>query len=1813
MSNDKYCVSTKAGAVYNAATGAYDYTVKVYYNPATKELLTEAIEPNGGKIYITGALSSTGSGKLLAMDGTANIAIDTTNADRDLRVNKITNKDITGLISIKDTQKNTLTEYTTDGQKMSVKTITLDNRGNASSTSTTQVNGSATTYKPADGMTINWTGGTSGDKKIIKWQYEKDFVFWGLIKYGTTKDFVENEEVKNGKTEVSSSSITGADPLGQGTVIKVNNNAKEYGVTTKDYNNTDESTYTPVVENKKYSGVSGKIFGYGNCTYTWTETQMHSTSSTYTIKGDKPINVGFMTGGGGDISVNSAKDMYLAGNISNATKADGSAIGKVTLNSIDGAISSVGNARVDADDLTAKAAKGISINHSALGNMAKLNIEATTGDVSINSDRGKLQFVGGNKGALSGNLVINAAGDITTASDTVLNGNRIDFTSLGAINAAIAPGQTLTSSDTMSASVNANAHGNIMLTNSNGDMRIGHIASQTGDVSLTTSGSFIDAVGDSTLSDSESKLQKWQELGLINSNDKAEESAASAAIAKSERVQALENRAKQLAMADKKYTEDAQNAALAEYKALAEAYKTNGEAAFEGKNYSQDVKDWAKMYAEVDNSTAYGWSKNELLYAIQDSVLNTVPGQVLTVDKANVQGKNISLSAGKNIGIDGEATNIAYSEMGKLDNLKLLAQAKAGDLTWNNADNRIEVRQQRQITVQLADGGKLNLKANTSNTDNTGNVYLAGVKDTMLDISGTINTTQDVKLLSDMGIRMNEGSIVAKNLIIQGGKGNVGSEDAFIKTNISGNLEANTDTGYGVYLHQTAVGNKPAQVLTIQDAATGTLVLKADNGMQMTTEAGNNIGYLNANSINLQAANGDIGKADDGIRILENGAVINAKAENGSVYLQGAGTKDAGLVVDSITAKGNSKLNLDGDVNFGNDTGNGSISAGVDVTVNGNNVNLNAGTVTAGGASNITAGKDVNVTTGSITSSGAGNITAGNNVNLNSSTLAAGADSVITATNGNIALGSSGITVNGADNGLTLDANGSVMQDAAAAGITADNLTVESGKTQQLLSKSNKVKSLMIKGKNAGSSLMVDGVTRFNGTTDNLLVTVADSHIKGDVLIENYQADTGKITINSTIDTSKYNDEHTGNITVTTDGDITTADGVALNAADKVSINSKKGSVATGGNVTANNEVDIDAANNITANGSLTSANANVDLLAGGSITTQGTVNALNNVIANANGNINTNGDVTATNGNAVLNSSTGSVNTQNVTAGQAVDIDAKQDITAGGNLISNSGDITLDAGGSITTQGTVNALNNVIANANGNINTNGDVTSTNGKAVLNSSAGNVTTKNVKANKDVDIDAAQNIIANGNLTSTNANVDLKAGGSITTNSTVNANNNVIANANSDINTKGDVTATNGNAVLNSKGGSVNTQNVTAGQAVDIDAAKDITASGNLTSTNANVDMNAGGSITTKGQVAAQKNVDYNAKGSITTGNIINSTAGNINLQTDAAQGNITFGGDVTAEHGNINIDVLQNGNVTDHKNKFTALGDKGDINSGNFALQIKGAGDVDLHEIYATNNALIDVANGNLTLAKIDGNLVALQLKTEGKQLKVDELIAGTKIIAQGSDIDLNKIQQRLDADGLLTIVPDGAQPDKPIDNLKIGEIITNKGVRFEHLWLNNGSIKVSEGMFHIDKLVVNNVAHFSNKHMKTAVWGAPPQRDGSDSVYWNNIAVNNPAQNLTEWQQEGTNPDKWMYLHFTAQPNVQHSNGALLDLRNYDYVYDQRFTAVDHMLQQLNENKAEEYDINHAPDVVQYFRYDLYDLDEDDNKSEPAKITVEA
>ena len=65
----------------------------------------------------------------------------------------------------------------------------------------------------------------------------------------------------------------------------------------------------------------------------------------------------------------------------------------------------------------------------------------------------------------------------------------------------------------------------------------------------------------------------------------------------------------------------------------------------------------------------------------------------LLIAKANVQGKNITLNAAKNIGNDAEPVVINYADLTKLENLQLLSQAKAGDLTWSAADQTVTVRQ----------------------------------------------------------------------------------------------------------------------------------------------------------------------------------------------------------------------------------------------------------------------------------------------------------------------------------------------------------------------------------------------------------------------------------------------------------------------------------------------------------------------------------------------------------------------------------------------------------------------------------------------------------------------------------------------------------------------------------------------------------------------------------------------------------------------------------------------------------------------------------------------------------------------------------------------------------------------------------------------------------------------------------------------------------------------------------------------------------------------------------------------------------------
>ncbi len=1793
LGDDNYCINLydnngeKSGAVYNTETGVWDYTVKIYYNPATKELISENVEASGGKIYINGAVSSTGSGRIVAMNGTPDISVDTSLVDRDLRVNSITSNDIEGLISIKDTQKGFLTEYRTDGDKVTVTEISLATDG-TSSKSTADLKDLV--YNPTEDMTIKWTGGTSGDQVVSGYQYTKDFIAWGLIKFNTSDDVLNNQDVQEGKTEITTSTIAGNTPLDTGIVIGVVEGGADYNVSTNTHKDTSNVTVGSTHVEKDWGDPDwlGKILGFGTAIYTWTETTGASTSSTYSLKADKPIEIGFMTGGKGDINVTSNKDMLLAGNITNA-EVNGEGKGSVNLTSKYGSVSAIGSANINSDDVNIKAATGVNVNHTAIGDSADINIATNSGDIKFVSTGGDLNIeqavTGGTNpiDATTGSVYFEAQGNLIDAADVVngdyaVKGQRIDLISnsgnIGALNDdgtvkefRVLGGSVLYSSDTMASSVNAQAQGDIVLTQVDGNMRLGTIVSEDGDAVLTVnSGSFVDAhpSENSDSSSAQDKIDRWLEAGLIVEKDaegnevSADDSTASAEQAKAERVNALTDRMEALAAegehsvqdytdaADAFYNDKGISAAKAAYlDAVAKAkgdptkidaaykdYKAAQDAYFANKGFSDAERETITNYAEVANSDNYGWSKNQLLYAIQESVLTPDLGEVQTVETPNITANNITLKAASGgVGIDGEAEVIKYAELGEVESLKLLAQAKADDLTWDPDNQQVTIQQQQAITV--------NVKKQDGKVDVTGrdNVYLAGVDNTVLNIDG-VTTEGDIRLQGDAGINV-EGTLSGYDLTIAGGTGSImgtGSDgDKYVDTAIRGTLDANAEGS--IYISQ----NGDLKVLTV--AAGEVADLKATNNILMSDVQGSMAqGHINAQTLNLTAGRniGTNGNDVYAIRIADNGVVINAAA-NGDIVLAGVEGKDnaKNIVLGNING---ASLDVDSV---------SSVSLGKDATEDEEAVE---GSITiTGGDAEITAKRDINLVNGTA------NISSGNALNLT-------------------AIG------------------GSIMQNAVHS-ITSDNVNASATNNINLASQANNVGQFVVNGLGADNS--INGSINLAGSRDGgFAADLNDITVNnGSVTVTNHVAN-GNLNISGGSITTTS--ESAGDVTFTSEGSITAdttvnsaanivmdADGKitnngALNAQDNVNVNTTKGAIEIGGSVTAE-------AGNV---------NVNTEF---GDVTTKGEVTGKTDVSINSgNGAINIGGSVTATDNDVNITTGSGNITTTGaVTGGTNVKVNAGTtgNIELGGIVNAQAGNVDVIANeGYIHTTGDVTANNNVnVDTTNGYINLEGKVNAATGSVDVDTQYGDVTTKGeVTGNTDVIINSgAGNVTVGGKVQSVTGSTNINAGtndgistdanGNVTVEGEIASGEEVIVTANNgNITVTGTTTASNGNVETTVTGdGNINLNgsvDASGDVKAEVEGVGDITTGENATVSGTNIGFTTNeGDITTGSDLTAKEDVDLNVN-----------------------TGDITFGGNVTASDGNITIDITGDGNLQDAENKdntLTAISVDGSEDAGNIIIHLGGKGDVDLYDLYATNAARIDIADGSLTLHEINGELVAMQLRTEGKDMNVENIVAGTQIVLTGSDMTLDQIAQRPDADGMLVITPDNAEADKPIDNFTIGDIKTNSdsGIRFDRLWVNNSDIHISEGQLWFDKLYVEDNAHFSNDEMSAAIYGKPPLRDGSDSVYWINTEENRPESSLDMWLN-GTGD--WMYLRFTDD-HIQESNGILLTLDEYDYVYDQRFTAENHLRWQHGRYLDEDWKQAYGYGLSLHNRYGLIDYQE--------------
>lgn len=470
---------------------------------------------------------------------------------------------------------------------------------------------------------------------------------------------------------------------------------------------------------------------------------------------------------------------------------------------------------------------------------------------------------------------------------------------------------------------------------------------------------------------------------------------------------------------------------------------------------------------------------------------------------------------------------------------------------------------------------------------------------------------------------------------------------------------------------------------------------------------------------------------------------------------------------------------------------------------------------------------------------------------------------------------------------------------------------------------------------------------------------------------------------------------------------------------------------------------------------------------------------------------------------------------------------------------------------------------------------------------------------------DVLLTADGNIVNSGAIGSGRL-VSFAAGSNISNTAAITAVDSITMTAGNDINNSDMLTA--GSSVILTAGNDIgNTAAITAAEAITMDAASDITSDGTLTAVKdvqliadgGNINIDDGGTVTSKqGSInLVTKNTGAAGQGAITVNAALDAKNA-INVLAD--HGDVFIGADATAQDGILTVNVAE-GNIK--SNHFDGGENPGGsdvkLTSVNGSVDIyTGKGDVDLHEVYAKDKASVGTENGHLRLCKIDGNIVVLIIKDMDNNMDVKEIIAGNQIVISGNKISLDDIKQRDDADGMLIISPGGADADEPIESFNIKNINTGNGVRFDKLWVKNADLHVDSGRFYIDKLAVVDVAHFSNRDMRTAVYGTPALRDGSDSIYWYDHAANDPKHDLLGWHNDNY-LGNWMHLYFTDKYRTQISNGVLLSLKDHYYAHNQRFTGEDHLRFLKKEMPLDVHEKNNNPRISLYQRFALYELPE--------------
>lgn len=1746
-----YYLVQEGGKVLQA-DGTYKYQPDVYYNPSTQKLVIPDIDAHGGKIYLSGRISSTGNGKIVALDGAYDISV-TNPTERDLQVGKLISNKNAGLISIADSSNNRLTEYTRNSTV--VKDLTNWDKA-AGDWKVLSTSGASSVYNPQKDLRYNWT---SGQKVTTRKHYKHDHKagLWGAV---TTLDETELTKYEQEITpqDMGHKTFTNDNGVYIDT-SSLTNKDKQY-VFVYDNIPLNNSRTQPVVTKRWKTGVLGWFH--------WERTEWDTNTGTAqqyvgSVKADHGIHIGFLGNQNGNsaINVTSKAGVTLAGRIQSSQSGAGSTI---AITSQEGAINQNGGL-LKGDNIKLSAKKGLTnIAIESLGDTVKLDAANTgRGNMNITVDgaygkAGHVNLVQAKN--TNGDVSLTVLGNLTqNGTDAAVEGNRIDLVSrqgsIGTDTSALkvkTPDTAVDALNPLSSSVNATAKGNIHLAEDS-DMRVGIIKSTDGDVKLNATGSILDALpsGDTIDRGNTANLvQGWKDLGLIEGDGQYNQKQAE----------------------DVAEYEAGIQSEFAQYLELKAAYENNEEAAKIDANY-QVLNDRYGDYTSADDYLAKsdtaknhlaelqkagaGWTENELLYAISDAIVNKAQGSTDTeLKEANISGQNITLHA-KNIGSDKAAEDVLVKDIttdARLDDLKKVVNANVSDVGYTKNDKGENVfRIYGKVPVGIEARGELNVQSD-------GNIYVAGRasgenKDTVLKLGKVTTSTGDIRVLGKAGVTnsLKDGSanLKGKDLILEGGSSDIGATDKPIDVDLTGSLSALTDGS----MYISSVGNHNLQLSGLYAGKDMVLASRKDIAMSPDASAQ---AYLNAGRLLDLKAEGGIGAKDSGVRILGNGATINAEAKDGNIYLAGkrkAGEQDGLLLLGMVKTNPGHTIDVAAETSLGLGSN--------------ENASLLVSRVQADAV----------------------NLSSDREINLKNGTLTAGT--------------------------LKLKAGGSINQTAAHA-ITASDVSVDAAAGISLNSGAeaeskmfNAFKEVTLNNASEATDIVLG-----NGGDEDLTVTFADGSKAKDVTVRNYaHGKANDLDINGPIAAAAgivlINDEGSlatkggldakADIRETAKGSLNNRD--ALHAEQDIVLTATDGSIINDAAITAKRNVTMKAGDSIENRAATTAYTGAISLNAYHDIKQQGNAKAGTDITAeSADGSVTVEGSLTS--GKATLAKATdGDISIHgDVQSGTSAAVQADNgSVTVTGDITSGTSADLSAAGGNVSITGNVQSGTSVTAQATeGNVTVGGSLTSKDGDTVLSASdsqklegKGNIrVTGSVDSAHDIEMTTDNGAIEVGGTTQ--AAQDIRAA----------------AEKTGQIRFVGDAKAVAGRLQAKTDVGDISFEGKAA-SGTDLTAE---TTDGSISfegQTTSGRDLSAAtkrrGDITFAGFVNAGRDASANAtqSGAIT---LRRDVTANQDIKMHTHDGSMVFDGRdagkaedirLTTVSGNVELRTTGTGDIKDSHRQEN--GDRAFVNAtnGNVTIRHEGTGNVDLYGLYAKKEAATELKNGSLYLDTMDGDLVAMFVRNPDKVMDVKHITAGQEIAVAGADIGIDDILQREGAEGLLTITPTGASDDAPIKNLHIGDIRTNEGsgVRFKHLWLENGDVSVSKGQLLLDKLYVFDKARFSNGVMTTNVFGtAPVYEEGVTSAYWNDTAINDPKEALASWLNGAPDENRWMFLRFYGQVNAQHSNGNLLDLADHYRVNRERYTEADWMRMMKDKDRYDFYRMYYHPALSLHDRFGLVD-----------------